>query len=206
MILIFDEVTTGLRLAVDGVQSVLGVVPDMSVFAKSISNGYAFGAVVGKREVMEPAAQMFISSTYWTEAVGPAAALATIRKMRRINLPDQLAAAGQRVKDGWRELAQRHGLPLTVRGLPALTAFNFDLDDADKANALKTLMTQEMLDRGYLSANAFYATVAHNDSIIARYLEALDAAFAQMAEAVQADDILARLRGPAAHKGFQRLT
>ncbi len=205
-VLVFDEITSGWRFHCGGIHLKLAVEPDVAVFAKGMSNGYPMAAVIGIEEVMEAAQRSFISSTYWTEAVGPAAALAAIGKMRRINLPDHLAAAGQSVKDGWRQLARRHHLPVSVHGLPALISFNFDLDDVEKAHALRTLMTQEMLDRGYLASNAFYATAAHNDSVIAGYLDALDATFAILARAVQANDILARLRGPVAHKGFQRLT
>ncbi|MEO8497099.1 MAG: aminotransferase class III-fold pyridoxal phosphate-dependent enzyme, partial [Planctomycetota bacterium] len=70
VILIFDEVSTGFRPTASGAQSLVGVTPDMAVFAKSISNGYPMGAVVGRRDVMEAAGQMFISSTYWSDTIG----------------------------------------------------------------------------------------------------------------------------------------
>src|SRR5262249_35009996 len=81
VVLIFDEVSTGFRLSSGGAQKYLGVTPNMSVFAKSISNGYAMGAVVGSRAVMEPAARMFISSTYWSDTIGLRAALTTLREI-----------------------------------------------------------------------------------------------------------------------------
>ena len=68
-VFIFDEVSAGLRFSTGGAEY-LGVTPDMAVFAKSLSNGYPMAAVVGKREVMEPAARMFISSTYWSDTIG----------------------------------------------------------------------------------------------------------------------------------------
>ena len=83
VVLIFDEVSSGFRIARGSAQEYAGVTPDISVFAKAISNGYPMGAVVGKREFMEPAAQMFISSAYWDDNIGIAAALATLRELER---------------------------------------------------------------------------------------------------------------------------
>ena len=98
-VLIFDEVTTGFRLHVGGVQAGLGVTPDMAVFAKAISNGYPMAAVVGKRAVMEPAGRMFISSTYWSDTIGLRAALTThsgTAQARRAGLTSAPAAELQR--------------------------------------------------------------------------------------------------------------
>ena len=89
-VFILDEVSAGLRYSTGGAQQYLDVTPDMAVFAKSLSNGYPMGAVVGTREVMEPAARMFISSTYWSDTIGLRAALTTLREVRRRNVPGQL--------------------------------------------------------------------------------------------------------------------
>ena len=82
-VLIFDEVTTGFRMADGGIHLLLGINPDIAVFAKSMANGYPMAAIVGVGPVMEAAQSTFISSTNWTERVGTVAALATIRKFRR---------------------------------------------------------------------------------------------------------------------------
>jgi glutamate-1-semialdehyde aminotransferase len=203
-VLIFDEITSGWRFTLGGAHLSMNVTPDIAVFAKSISNGFPMAAVIGGRDVMESAQNSFISSTYWTEAVGPAAALATIKKMRRVNLPEQLARAGVAVQAGWRELAEKHSLKMRVAGRPALGHFTLDYDE--QTPALTTLFTQEMLDRGYLAKPAFYATLAHTDELVADYLGAVDGAFAAMADAVKKRDAAARLRGPVAHGGFRRLT
>ena len=72
-VLIFDEVVTGFRLGLGGAQEQFGVLPDMATYAKAISNGYAMGAVVGRRAMMEMVGDMIVSSTYWSDAVGLAA-------------------------------------------------------------------------------------------------------------------------------------
>ncbi|MGH9345269.1 MAG: aminotransferase class III-fold pyridoxal phosphate-dependent enzyme, partial [Terriglobia bacterium] len=92
-VLIFDEVTAGFRLNTGGAHLRYGVTPDIAVFAKAISNGYPMAAVIGKGSVMQAAQESFISSTYWTERIGPAAALATIRKHRRCDVSKQLHQA-----------------------------------------------------------------------------------------------------------------
>ncbi|HTN02900.1 MAG TPA: aminotransferase class III-fold pyridoxal phosphate-dependent enzyme, partial [Planctomycetaceae bacterium] len=97
-VFIFDEVSAGLRYGTGGAQKHLGVTPDMAVFAKSLSNGYPMAAVVGKREVMEPAGRMFISSTYWSDTLGLQAALTTLREVHRRNVPEQLWRFGAELK------------------------------------------------------------------------------------------------------------
>jgi len=104
----------GLAAEHGGAHLVYGLQPDIAVFAKAISNGYPMAAIIGKREVMQSAQSTFISSTYWTERIGPAAALATIRKHRRENVAQHLHRIGQMVRDGWRVAAERAGLPITV--------------------------------------------------------------------------------------------
>ena len=107
VILIFDEVSCGFRASIGGVQDYLGVTPDMTTFAKSISNGYPMGAVVGSREVMESAGSMFISSSYWSDNIGLAASIATISELKRRNsaqrfqeIGESLAAALTQVVEG----------------------------------------------------------------------------------------------------------
>ncbi len=200
----FDEITSGWRHHVGGVHRRFNVDPDLAVFAKATSNGFPLGAVIGRREVMQAAQESFISSTYWTERIGPVAAIATIRKMQRIGLPKLLHEAGLRVHEGWRRLSAKHRVPMKITGQPALSAFSFDL--GDQAQAVRTLYTQEMLDRGYLSSGGFYACAAHTPAVIDGYLAALDEVLANLRAALDANDVTARLRGPVAQSGFKRLT
>lgn len=204
-VLIFDEITAGWRFHLGGVHRRLGVEPDVAVFAKGMSNGFPMAAVVGTEPVMQASQGSFISSTYWTEAIGPTAASATIAKMRRVNLPERLRNAGLRVREGWVRLGEKHRLGLTVAGWPALGTFSLACP-TDQAAALRTLLTQEMLDRGFLATTAFYATLAHDEPVIDRYLSALDEVFSILSTALTTGTIASRLRGPVAHSGFARLT
>jgi glutamate-1-semialdehyde 2,1-aminomutase len=202
-VLIFDEVTTGWRMTDGGIHKLIGVDPDLAVFAKSMANGYAMAAVLGRAAVMEAAQSTFISSTNWTERVGTVAALATIRKFRRDRVADHLQAIGNLAFDTWRAAAQRAGLRIRTYGLPSLTHLEFEGDDEV---GLATLFAQEMLDRGYLAFTQFKPSFAHQPAHLAPYGTAVDGAFAVLADAVRAGDCRSRLKGPCAQRGFYRLT
>lgn len=202
-VLIFDEITSGWRMNTGGIHLTYGVHPDMATFAKAMSNGYAMAAVIGIRDVMEAAQKTFISSTYWTEKIGPAAALATIRKHRREVVPEHLIDVGMRVQAGWKDSAQRAGLKVHLSGIPPLSHFEVECKDA---TAVTTLFIQEMLARGFLASTSFYATYAHQSYHLDRYLQALNEVFEVMARAIEQNNVGQRLLGPIKHTGFQRLT
>ena len=124
--LIFDEISSGWRLCLGGAHLRIGVMPDIAVFAKAIANGFPMGAVIGNAEAMSAAQSSFISSTFWTEGVGPAAAVACIKKMQRIDVPSHLAMIGQKVINGWKELGKHHGLPIATPGRPEWAILGFD--------------------------------------------------------------------------------
>jgi glutamate-1-semialdehyde 2,1-aminomutase len=200
--LVMDEVSVGFRLNTGGAHLVYGLQPDVAVFAKAISNGYPMAAVIGKRDVMQAAQSTFISSTYWTERIGPAAALATIRKHRRCEVHLHLHHIGQMVRDGWQVAAQRTGLPIRLSGLIPLSSFAIQHEQSQAAH---TLFTQLMLDKGFLATKTFYTTFAHQDDLIEEYLQEVEGAFVTIAEALRRGTVSEILQGPEAHTGFARL-
>lgn len=202
-LLIFDEITIGWRLILGGAHRRFGVNPDLALFAKTIANGYPMAAIIGTKEAMEGAHKSFISSAFWTESIGPAAALATIKKLQRIDAPAHVAKMGQLVIDAWRKSAERHNAPLVVEdGYPALPHCHFD---HPQANELKTLYTQLMLERGFLGGVLFVPTMAHNETIIARYATAIDEVLSLIKDAIDKERITETMKGPQAHVGFRRL-
>jgi glutamate-1-semialdehyde 2,1-aminomutase len=202
-VLIIDEISAGFRLETGGAHLVFGLEPDIAVFAKAISNGYPMAAVIGKAGVMQAAQDTFISSTYWTDRIGPAAALATVRKHRRERVAEHLIRIGTAVQSGWREAAVKAGIQVEIGGIPPLGHFTIM---GKKSRAAHTLFTQLMLERGFLAARAFYATFSHQDSHINGYLSALSKVFPMIADALNNNQILEMLKGPVAHAGFQRIT
>jgi len=202
-LLIFDEITIGWRLCFGGAHLKFGVCPDMAIFAKALGNGHPIGAVIGTKKAMAGAHSSFISSTYWTESVGPVAALATLRKMRRLNIPAYIERIGRLVQNIWKEQGGRYGLPVVVDGYPCLAHFRFDHPQKDE---LRTFFVQGMLERGFLAGCQFYPTLAHTGSIVALYENAVAEVFADIALALVQNKVKEKLKGPPAHSGFQRLT
>lgn len=202
IVLIFDECSSGFRQAYGGLHKVFGVEPDMAMFGKALGNGYAVTAVVGKREVMEAAQNTFISSTFWTERIGPAAALKTLEVMENLHSWEIITKTGRDITDGWKALAKKHGLSIVTSGIPAFAGFAFD---SPQALVYKTLITQEMLERGYLAATSIYACTEHTPEIINSYFSELDVIFALIRECEDGRDVTSLIKGPVCHAGFRRL-
>jgi glutamate-1-semialdehyde 2,1-aminomutase len=203
-LLVFDEITIGWRLCLGGAHRKFGVEPDLAAFAKAISNGFALGAVIGTRPVMEAVQTTFISSAYWTEAVGPAAGLAAVGKMQRIDVPEHLARIGSLMMEGWRRFAEKHGLPLRATGRPENAVLAIDHPEAA---ALQTLLTVRLLDRGFLAGGYFNAMLSHEPRHVDSYLAALDDVCRELQDAVaeSTEEIRRRIGGPVKHAGFARL-
>jgi glutamate-1-semialdehyde 2,1-aminomutase len=202
IVLIFDECTSGFRETFGGLHKKYGVEPDMAMFGKALGNGYAITATIGRREVMNAAQSTFISSTFWTERVGPSAALKTLDVMEQAKSWEVITKTGENIRRRWQELAAKHGLDLDHWGLPALTGFSFK---GDNALAYKTLVTQEMLKKGYLAGNSVYVCTEHTPDVVDGYFDALDPVFALVRECQDGRDFTKLLDGPICHAGFKRL-
>lgn len=203
ILLVFDEITAGFRLCPGGSHKVLNVTPDVAVFAKAMTNGYPLSAIVGKKDVMEAAQGTFISSTFFTERVGFAAALKNIEIYIRDKVDEKQIAYGKKVKKGWEDLSKKHNLKVHVGGIDPLGHFSFEYENP---LAFKTYTTQEMLKRGYIASNSFYTTAAHSDQIIDEYLKNIDEVFKDISECVNnGGNIESKLEGPCCQAGFQRL-
>lgn len=202
VVLIFDEITSGWRLICGGAHLIYGVNPDVAVFAKGMSNGYPMSAIIGKKEIMQAAQETFISSTYWTERIGPTAAIATIRKMQKENVSEHLNMIGEYIQKGWKDCAEKSDLPIEIHGIAPLSHFSVK---ADNPLVLKTLFTQLMLEKGYLATNAFYASFVHSKKIVDGYLERAGEAMAFVAKTIKNKDSEKHLKGPVCQTGFRRL-
>jgi glutamate-1-semialdehyde 2,1-aminomutase len=200
--LIFDECTSGFRETFGGLHKKYGVEPDMAIFGKALGNGYAITAIIGRREIMEAAQSTFISSTFWTERIGPTAALKTLEVMEREESWKHITQTGLIIRNHWQQLADRHGLTLSHWGQPALTGFTIQ---SENALAYKTLITQEMLDKGYLAGNSVYVCTEHKLKLLDGYFQALDSIFALIKECEDGRDVMSLLKGPVCHGGFERL-
>jgi glutamate-1-semialdehyde aminotransferase len=203
IVLIFDECSSGFRETYGGIYKKYGIEPDLVMYGKTIGNGYALTAVVGRREVMEAAQKTFISSTFWTERIGPTAALATLSVMNDLKSWEIITNLGLYMRKGWQNLAYLHNLIISISGIPSLSTFSFD-----SANNLlyKTFISQEMLKKGYLASTNFYPSIAHNYFIIDNYLSELDNLFKIISDCEKGNiEVKSILDGPICHNGFKRL-
>ncbi len=204
IVLVFDEITAGFRLCAGGSHKVLGVSPDMAVFAKGMTNGYPLSAIIGKKAVMEASQGTFISSTFYTERVAFAAALKNIELYENNRVWEKQIEYGKAVKNGWAELAKKHHLDIEIGGIDPLS--HFSLVGKEDSLVYKTFFTQEMLKRGYLASTACYTTFAHSEVLIEEYLRNVDEVFG-MIESIQnnGETVQSKLNGPVCHTGFGRL-
>lgn len=203
IVLVFDECTSGFRQTFGGLHKLFGVEPDMAMFGKALGNGYAITAVIGRREVMEAAQTSFISSTFWTERIGPTAALATLKVMEKERSWERITETGKKITAKWQEMGKSYDLPLTTGGLPAITSFQIASPDF---LACKTFITQEMLKQGFLASNAVFVCLDHTDEILGRYFEKLEKIISSIQQAHEnGRNFSEMILGPICHGGFKRL-
>ena len=203
IVLIFDECSSGFRETFGGIFQKFNVKPDMAMFGKTLGNGYAITAVVGKKSVMEAAQNSFISSTFWTERIGPTAALETLKVMERDKSWEKITNTGSKMQNGWLKLAKANKLDISIFGIPAMTTYTFNSKNTE---AYKTFITQEMLKKGFLASTNFYACTKHNDEHLEIYLDALDDVYKIIYKCESEElDINKLLEGPICHSGFKRL-
>ena len=202
IVLIFDECTSGFRQSFGGIHKIYGVEPDMAMFGKALGNGYAVTATIGRRNIMESAQSTFISSTFWTERIGSTAALKTLEVMEREKSWEYITQTGMSIMSRWQKLADKLDLRILISGLPAICSFSFE----SKNNlAYKTLISQEMLAKGYLASNLLFSSLAHTPDIIDGYFHAIEPIFESIKECEEGRDVYSLLKGPICHSGFKRL-
>ena len=198
-VLIFDEITSGFRMCVGGIHRNYKIYPDIAVFAKSMTNGYAMAAVIGNKETMEASQKTFISSTNWTDRIGPVAALATIEKYIDSDADKHIIRIGEATKKVWEKRAKENHLDISISGLPSLANFSFN---DEKSQEMNTRFVVEMLQEGFLGFRQFKPSLSHSDTDIEKY----DSAVGKVFEIIANTDQAAILESPIAQEGFQRLT
>ncbi len=203
IILIFDECTSGFRENFGGLHMKYDVEPDIAMFGKAMGNGYAITSIIGRRKIMDAAQSTFISSTFWTERIGPSAALKTLEVMDREKSWEKITHTGIQISEIWKKLANKYSLPLITFGIPALIKMKFE---SEFNLEYKTLITQEMLKRGYLASNTVYVCTEHTQKILNEYEKALDEVFKIIGECEQGKPVSEFLDGPVCYKDFKRLS
>lgn len=203
IVLIFDEITSGFRLCAGGSHKVLGINPDIAVFAKGMTNGYPLSAIIGKKDVMQAAQDTFISSTFWTERIALVAAVKAIECYEKYNVAEHQIKIGNMVEEGWKEVAEKAGIKISISGIKPLIHFSFIEGDS---LIYKTYFTQEMLKRGFLSAQGVYSSLAHTEDIVKNYIEVCYEIFCSIKKAEKTSGgVKGLLCSEVCHSGFERL-
>lgn len=151
---------------------------------------------------MDAAQSTFISSTFWTDRVGPAAALASLNQMQEIRSWELVTDLGNHFRKTMKQVFEQASVEMTLSGLPALTSFTIG---KSSQREWKTLLTQEMLKDGYLASTTFYLSTAHNTAIIDRYADRVSAFLSRMKKVGEGKGLADSLEHPLSHSGFSRL-
>jgi len=174
IVLIFDECTSGFRQTYGGLHKLYKVNPDIAVFGKSLGNGHPITAIIGSEKIMKFSKSSFISSTFWSERSGYVAALKTLEIMKKKKTWLLITKKGIQIRKKWQQLAEKYNLDIEIRGIPAISVFDFKNKESKK---YITFITQEMLKKGYLANNMVYVSIEHSEKVLKRYYNILDECF-----------------------------
>ena len=203
IVLVFDETSSGFRQCFGGLHKLVNINPDIAIFGKALGNGYAITAILGKESVMNNAHKSFISSTFWTERIGSAAAIKTLEVMEREKSWKRITYLGEKMFSIWKKLSKKHNLKINISGLPSLAKFSFK---GKNSQAYKTFITQEMLRHKFLAADASYLSTSHNEKILRKYSGYLDEIFYKISECEKENLSISNiLKYPISYIPFSRL-
>ena len=203
IVLIFDECTSGFRETNSGLHQKFNVQPDIAIYGKTLGNGYAITSIVGKKDVMDHAQSSFISSTFWTERIGPTAAIASIKEMNQVKSWEVVCKKGKEIKKSWKKIFSDHDLNFEISGLDPLPSFSSQEEDFLK---IKSFITHDMLQKGFLASNAIYLCTEHSDQILSSYLDAFEDTISKISNQYNKSGSIDQLIDfPLSHGGFKRL-
>jgi glutamate-1-semialdehyde 2,1-aminomutase len=200
-LLIFDECTSGFREAFGGMHLNYSVSPDLMVLGKTMSNGYSLTAVLGTKEVMNSSSGSFISSTFWGERTGFVAGIKTLEIMEREKSWLKITKLGEYYKSKLNKTFRSHELEVNWSGMPSLIGYSLN---SDKWLYIKTFLTEELLEMGYLHGALFYPSIAHNEEKIDDFDAALNHVLTKVMN-LGVEEIVKLIGNKVCHSTFKRL-
>ena len=203
-LLIFDEIVTGFRFAKGGAQERYGVTPDLAAFGKAVANGLPLAVVAGKKQFMKECEEVFFSSTFGGETLSLAAARAVLQEMQEKPVAEQLWKQGEKLQNGFNQLAKDKGLNATLIGFPARHFLVFKDAAGEASMLLKALFWQETIQRGILFGNAQMISFSHSDADIQQTLAACDEALEYVKKAVESGNPISFLKGKLPKEIFRK--
>jgi len=206
-VLIFDEVATGFRFRLGGIDDDFDVTPDLACYGKAMGNGMPISALVGTRDVMKVFDDVFYSFTFGGECLSLASSIATIKVMQEEPVFDHIWEVGRRLQDGYNRMVWDLNLQSRTRsiGLAPRTALLFQDEFGNNSLLLKSLFQQEVLKRGILFGAAHAVSYSHSVEDIDMTLAAYQEALLVLKEAVDTGDIESLLEGAPVKPVFRQL-
>ncbi|MCX6174706.1 MAG: aminotransferase class III-fold pyridoxal phosphate-dependent enzyme [Ignavibacteriales bacterium] len=206
IVLIFDEMWTGFRMALGGAQEYFGITPDLATYSKAVANGMPISILTGKRKIMDLADEdIFFYTTFGGEALSLAATKATIKELRDKNVPKFLNDQGKKLKDGYNSIVNKLGLDFTKTiGYNWRSIATFD-EKAGDPLIQKSLMQQEMIKRGILWQGFFNMSFSHSDTDVDYTLQALEESLLILKKAVQENKLKESLHGIPVQPVFRKV-
>jgi glutamate-1-semialdehyde 2,1-aminomutase len=153
---------------------------------------------------MDAANASFISSTYWTEGVGPAAAIASLSKMKKQQVQKRVWEKGEKFKARLEQLVASHPLSkLKIAGMPPSLTLTFDL--GEQSALARVLLIRKMMARGFLVSGLFYLMHAHTDEQIESVTQAMDEVLGEIDACIERETLAQEVGEVKVHEGFRRL-
>ncbi len=202
-VLIFDEITSGWRLNTGGAHQKLNINPDIVVYGKTIANGIPMGAIVGKKKIFSFALKTFMSSSFWSERLGPACALTFLRKHKKLKVGKKLDVIGKKIKKIWRDAAHKSNLNIKIYGINPLATFKLETKNWP---VTITYFIQEMLKHNILASDRCYANLKHDNKSLKIYKLACEKVFKKIALLERQGNLKRNLEGPVKQMGFKSIT
>jgi glutamate-1-semialdehyde aminotransferase len=207
ILLIFDEMWTGFRVAIGGAQEYFGVNADMATFSKAVANGMPLSILTGRKDVMNVLNEdVFFYTTFGGEALSLAAAKATIVELRDKDVPVYLASQGKKIKDGYNQVKDHLGMDYTkCIGYECRSLITFDATAGDPLE-MKSLVQQEMIKRGILCGGFHNMSYSHTDEDIEYTLKAYREVLAILKKAVDEKNVKGYLKGEPVTQVFRKVS
>ena len=206
-ILIFDEVVSGFHYALGGAQELFGVSPDLVSFGKGMGNGYPISAVAGRRDLLEQISEgVFISTTFGGDSIAMAASLATLKLLEKPGYYEHINKIGTMILNGIQEKIDKYQLAdvVSVSGMPAHGGVAFEGHGSLSYLDIQSIYSQEMLKKGIYVFAIYFLNQHHTEKEVQQYLDATDAAFAQIKKAIEQDSLDGILFGGKVNPVFKR--
>src|SRR5690554_79896 len=207
VVLIFDEMWTGFRIALGGAQEYFNIDADLACFSKAVANGMPISILTGKKEIMQLLEKdVFFFTTFGGEALSLAAAKATIKEIKEKNVSAYLAKQGRKLKDGYNKIANELGIDYSkCTGYDCRSIITFDQSKSNQNPLeMKSLVQQEMIKRGILWSGFHNMCFSHSDEDVEYTLKAYQDVLPILKEAVDKQEVKSYLKGEPVEPIFRK--